>query len=248
MSTKPLGRSLAVALAVIAAIAIPAFTMSQDIGLSQAEFAGLGDQTLRAAPYAFSIWGVIYLGLIANGLYQLLAARESATLAALAWPSEVAILGCGVWILASAFNAQWASVAIIVTSATALIVGLDRARRDEPAPSKTDRLLIAWPMTLLAGWLTIASGLNLFTVLTAQGLIQPQLMWSVGAVSAVVLVAAAVGWRLRSMVYLVPVVWGLVGVYVAEQADKPTVAALAAGGALALALEAILLTRARRTA
>ena len=238
MSGKPLGRSLAVLLAVVAAIAIPAIQMTQHIGLSAAEFAGQGDQTLRVAGYAFSIWGLIYFGLTAYALYQLTYARETPTLRAVAWPSGVAIAGCGAWILASAFNQQWLSVAIIVISAATMVAGLSRARADAPAPAFRDKLLIVWPLSLLAGWLTIASAVNILTVLTAQGIIGSDPTWAVIGIAAVLLVGGFVGWTLRSRFYLAPIIWGLMGVYVAEQTGKPTAAWLAAGAALLLALEA----------
>ncbi|MBR7619477.1 hypothetical protein JKL49_08765 [Phenylobacterium sp. 20VBR1] len=245
MTTRPLGRSLAVVLAVVAAIAIPAIQMTQHIGLSAAEFSGQGDQTLRAAGYAFSIWGLIYFGLAAYAIYQLTVAPETPTLGAVAWPSVVTIAGCGAWILASAFNQQWLSVAIIVISAATMVAGLMRARADAPTPAFRDRLLIVWPLSLLAGWLTIASAINILTVLTAQGVIGPDLPWALIGVAAVLLVGGFVGWRLASAVYLVPIIWGLAGVYVAEQADKPSAAWLAAGAALLLAVEALRLARRR---
>lgn len=242
MSRKPLGRSLAVLLAVVVAIAIPALQATQDFGMTAQAFASQGDQTLRAAGYAFSIWGVIYFGLAAYAVYQLTLAPETPTLRAAAWPSVVAIAGCGAWILASAFNQQWLSVAIILVSAGAMISGLMRARA-EAAPALRDKLLIVWPLSLLAGWLTIASAINILTVLTAQGLISPDLTWAVLGIAAVLIVGGVVGWRLRSPVYLAPIAWGLVGVYVAEQADKPTAAWLAAGAALVLVAEAAAMLR-----
>ena len=245
MSTRPLGRSLAVVLAVVAAIAIPAIQMTQNIGLSAAEFSGQGDQTLRAASYAFSIWGLIYLGLAAYAVYQLTVALETPTLRAIGWPSALAVAGCGAWILASAFNQQWLSVAIIVVSAATMVAGLMRAHAEAPSPAFRDRLLIVWPLGLLAGWLTIASAINILTVLTAQGIIGPDLTWAVIGVAAVLLVGGFVGWRLGSAAYLVSIIWGLAGVYVAEQADKPIAAWLAAGAALLLAMEALVLARRR---
>ena len=243
MSARPLVRSLAVLAAVIAAIAIPAIQMTQNIGLTAAEFSGQGDQTLRVAGYAFSIWGLIYFGLAAYAIYQLTVARETPTLRAVAWPSVVAIAGCGAWILASAFNQQWLSIAIIVTSAGAMVAGLRRARADAPSPAFRDKLLIVWPLSLLAGWLTIASAVNILTVLTAQGIIGPDLPWAAIGIAAVLLVGGAVGWALRAPLYLAPIIWGLAGVYVAEQADQPTAAWLAAAAALLLALEAAAILR-----
>ncbi|MBP7649994.1 MAG: hypothetical protein KA085_07655 [Phenylobacterium sp.] len=245
MSARPLGRSLAVLAAVISAIAIPAIQMTQNIGLTAAEFSSQGDQTLRVAGYAFSIWGLIYFGLTAYAIYQLTMARETPTLRAVAWPSVVAITGCGAWILASAFNQQALTVAIIVASAAVMVAGLRRARAEE-APAFRDKLLIVWPLSLLAGWLTIASAVNILTVLTAQGIIGPDLTWAVIGIAAVLLVGGAVGWALGSPFYLAPIIWGLGGVYVAQQADKPTAAWLAAAAALLLAVEAAATLRKRR--
>lgn len=245
MTERPLGRSLAVLLGVVAAIAIPALQATQDFGMTAQEFSSQGDQTLRAAGYAFSIWGLIYFGMVAYAIYQLTLAPETPTLRAVAWPSVVAISGCGAWILASAFNQQWLSVAIILVSAGAMISGLMRARAAE-APAFREKLLIVWPLSLLAGWLTIASAINILTVLTAQGIIGPDLSWAVIGITVVLTVGGFVGWRLRSPVYLAPIAWGLIGVYVAEQADKPVAAWLAAGAALVLVAEALAMLRKRR--
>jgi len=75
--------------------------------------------------------------------------------------------------------------------------------------------------------------------------IGPDLTWAVLGIAAVLLTGAAVGWRLASPVYLAPIIWGLAAVYVAEQADKPNAAWLAAGAAVLLAVEALILLRRR---
>lgn len=41
------------------------------LGLTPAEFASTGASTVRAASYAFAIWGLIYTGLLVYGVYQL---------------------------------------------------------------------------------------------------------------------------------------------------------------------------------
>lgn len=65
-------RRFAVIGAVVAAVLTPLIQSLFDLGLSQGEFASAGDGTLRAARYAFSIWSVIYLWLIAYAAYQAL--------------------------------------------------------------------------------------------------------------------------------------------------------------------------------
>lgn len=219
-------RRLLIPLSVMFAIAVPALQAGLDLGLSAKAFAGQGDSTLRAAGYAFSIWSVIYAGLIAYAVWQALPRNaDDPLLARIAWPSMVAISGCGLWIIASSANWQWASVAIIVASAATLTVGLVRL-----APERgrlLERAVVWWPLSLLAGWLTIASAINVLTVLTAQGLLSGGSAEIAGYVGvAVVLgVGLLVLSAARLPVYAVPIVWGLVGVWVAEKAAKPDLAA-----------------------
>lgn len=234
-------RQLAVLLATAFAILTPAAQAIWDIGLSAAEFSQSGNTTLRAAGYAFSIWSLIYLGLAAYATWQALPRnREDVRLAQLAWPSVVAITGCGLWIWASAADARWLTVAIIVVSAATLVAALVRT-----APQRqgglSEALLVFWPLGLLAGWLTIASAINILTVLTAEGLIAPSgaTTWAVAGVLAVVAVCLGALWASRLAIYAVPIAWGLAAVFVAERQDQPGVAALAAAMAALLALAAL---------
>jgi len=232
-----LGRRIAVPLAVVFALAAPAVQALQDVGLSAAEFSQPGASTLRAAGYAFSIWSVIYAGLVAYAVFQ--AAPGNAARPALrrvGWPSVLAIAGCGAWICASALNARWATVAIIVASAVALTVSLCRAARAGGPVDLRERLFVWWPLNLLAGWLTIASALNILTVLTAEGLLSGVAKAAAFIGVAAVLIVALAVLRIRHMaVFGVPIAWGLAAVWAAERHDKGDVAALAMAAAVLVA-------------
>ncbi len=222
--TPPLRKFLVIA-SVVFAIAVPVLQIGLDLGLSAKEFAGDGNSTLRAAGYAFSIWSVIYAGLIAYAVWQALPRNAGDPLVAqIAWPSIVAISGCGLWIIASSADWKWASVAIIVLSAATLTLALIRL-----VPVRTDlnaRVFVWWPLSLLAGWLTIASAINILTVLTATGLIGGTSAVIAGyvGVGAVVVVALLVLHAARLSVYAIPIAWGLVAVWVAEKTDKSDLA------------------------
>lgn len=222
-------RHLAVIAATAFAIATPAGQAALGVGLSQRDFAADGNSTLRAAGYAFSIWGLIYAGLVAHAIWQALPAnRDNAFARATGWPAAFAVAGCGGWIIAAAADAKWASMAIIVASAFALTLALLRA----PMPGRRDwapRLLALWPLGLLAGWLTIASALNILTVLTAKGLIEPQAasVWAFSGIALVALLAFAVLQADRITAYGVPIAWGLVAVWAAEQTQRSAVAVTA---------------------
>lgn len=213
---SPTPRRTAVVAAVVFAIACPAIQAVSGWGLSAAEFSAQGDRTLRAAGYAFSIWSLIYLGLIAYAVWQVLPRnRDSQVLDAIALPAAGALVGIGAWIWASAAGLQLWTVAIIVASAAAAIVAILRGRN----AAGPDRWLAIAPLGALAGWLTVASAINLLTSLTAVGLIREDqaIMAGVAGVVAVVGIAVAVLVRTRAAVYGLPVAWGLVAVFVAER-------------------------------
>lgn len=231
-------RKLAVILAVAFALGAPAHQGLTGWGLSAGEFASDGNTTLRAAGYAFSIWGLIYAGLVGYAIYQALPRNDAnPRLAALGWPAAVAIAGCGAWIVASALDLKWLTVLIIGAAAATLTSALWRQARVADVATVGERVLAWWPLGLLAGWLTIASAINLLTVLTAQGLIGPGNALP-AALVGIVAVSAVAAWMLRAtrlVAYAAPVAWGLVAVWVAERADKPLVGGAALVAAILVA-------------
>ncbi len=245
--TRALPRLLVIA-AVAFALLAPASQALTGWGLTASEFSESGNDTLRAAGYAFSIWSLLYLGMAAYALYQALPASDASPVRdPLARPSILAITGCGAWICASGLDWRWTTVAIIVASAAVLIDGLLKVVPQARAASLRDRLLILWPLAALAGWLTVASAVNILTVLTAEGFIGPRTALTAGLIGiAVVLGVAVLVLRASRMpVYGLPIAWGLVAVWVAERGDNP-VAAFAALGAAILVLVTAGLTARRR--
>jgi hypothetical protein len=186
--------------------------VAYQFGMSAAEFSYQGNGTLRVEGFAFAIWGLLYLGMIIYALYQALpVTRASETLAIYAWPSFVAISGCGLWILMAALNQIWMTVVVISVSAAALILALLQA---QGGGTLRDRLLIALP---------IASIVNVVTVLTIERIITPDIATMSGlvAVGGATLLAATVALSGRSTFYLLPIIWGLYGVRVAEGTRQP---------------------------
>jgi hypothetical protein len=240
-------RRLVVLAAAVFAVVVPVVQNLGGLGLSQAEFAADGNQTLQVAGYAFSIWGLIYLGLLTYaGRQALPQTGESVLINRMGWPSAVALFGIGMWIIAAALNLKAASVVIIFASLLALLVPLlavARTLRSTPLTSR-DRWFLIWPLAALAGWLTIASPLNLITTATAFDALPAVLSptgWAIAAVAAVVLVGATVTASLRTLAYPLPIAWGLVGAFVAEQERNPVLGFTALGAAFLLVVAAVIL-------
>jgi len=240
-------RRLIVLAAAVFAVVVPLVQGLAGLGLSQAEFAADGNQTLRVAGYAFSIWSLIYLAVLAYAVRQVLPQTgESEMINRLGWPSAVAFFGIGLWIIVAALNLKAASVAVIFAALLALLVPLLISARLARSLGRTerDRLLVLWPLAALAGWLTVAAPLNLITVATAFEALPNALSptgWAIAAIVATTVLALGVTAALRTLAYPLPPAWGLLGAFVAEQAEKPAVAFTALAGALVLLIGGVLL-------
>lgn len=241
----PATRRILVLLATVFAIFSGYAQMALDIGQTPEEFSADSDATLKVVGWAFSIWGLIYAWLMVHAVYQVWPkTRESSALHRLGWPSVAAILGIGLWIYASAFDWEMMTIVLIVGSALALIIPLaaDRSTYDET--STRERFLVFWPLGLLAGWLTIASAVNIVTVLTGNGDLPAFLSptgWGVATVLIVAAIALAVTARTRLLAYPIPIVWGLIGVFAAEQERNGALAFTAVACAIGLAVLAVIL-------
>jgi len=232
-------------LILIAALAAPLAGYAQvalGIGQSPAEFAADSDATLKIASWAFSIWGLIYLGLLVYAVYQLRA--TSCFLSRMALPSLVALAGITAWIFAAAWDAEWATIVLICGSALALLTGFWSAAPDLAAAPARERWLAVWPLGLLAGWLTFASAGNVLTILTGNGQLPdalPPTGWAVAAIAVVAGVVVLMLRRTRLPALAIPPAWGLVGATAAEWTRNPSLAWLAAGFALLLLAAAFVL-------
>jgi hypothetical protein len=257
-NSSQMARRLIVLAAVIFAVVIGQAQVLLEWGQSPAEFSADSDSTLRVAGYAFAIWGVIYLWLVVYAVRQALPGTgETLLINRLGWPSVGALLGIGWWVVAAAFDQEMATIVLIFGSLGVILIPLlanAAAIRALPRGDR-DRWMTVWPLAMLAGWLTIASPVNLITVATGNGWLPEALSptaWAILAIAVVAVVALGVTQRLRTFAYGLPIAWGLLGAFVAEQTRNPTLAYAALTAAAIVLLGVIVLTfrlgsRAKRT-
>jgi hypothetical protein len=187
------------------------------------------DPAVQPAGYAFSIWGPIYLWLLVGLGFGLWKRRDDAQ-----WHDMrlalIPSLGVGaVWLGVAVASPVWASVLIWIMLVCALLA-LFRAPLH-------DSWFAALPVGLYAGWLTAASCVSLGLLGAGYGFLSGTAAAIAALLLALVIASAVQNQLMRTPSYGLAVVWALVAVVVENlgQANM-TVAALAAGGAVALLL------------
>lgn len=197
---------------------------------------------LAPAGPAFSIWSVIYLGLIGYAIWQTLPRqRASARQRRLGWPIALTMTLNGLWLVAARFGTLVLTVVVIALLVAALaytfrIAVLTRERRD----GALDAVLIDGVTGLHLGWVTLATVANVAAWLTT---VVPS-SWQGGAdaIGVAVLVVVALiglavdwrsGWRLAPALALA---WGLVWLAVSRGTGEPQSSAIATTAAVVAAV------------
>ena len=187
------------------------------------------DPPIQPAGYAFSIWGIIYLWLVASALFGAFRrAEDPAWHAARPWLIVSLAIGTA-WLSIANTSALWATVTIFMMLASALM-----ALARSPV---SDRLLLRAPLGLYAGWLSAASFVSLGVYLAGNGVITDGYGWTLILIPVAAALAVAVQFRqLKAPEYGVAVTWALIGIVVANQGQIAWLAGVAAALIAVLAI------------
>ncbi|WP_411719895.1 tryptophan-rich sensory protein [Mycetocola sp.] len=166
-------RQIVVVVSAILAIA-GAFIGSGAAGgtpIAEASGGALSADATPVAPAgpAFAIWSVIYAGLIAYAIWQLLPAQSrDGRHRRLGYPIALSLVLNAAWILSVQFDLLWASVPIIVLLLIVLIWAFRLTLASRPS-NLVDAIVTDGTIGLYLGWVTIATVANTAAVLTAIG-------------------------------------------------------------------------------
>ncbi len=183
---------------------------------------------LAPAGPAFSIWSVIYLGLIAYAVWQALPRqRASERQRRMGWPIAVTMVLNGLWLVAARFGTLFLTVVVIVL----LLIALGWAFRTavltrDPRGGAVDSVLIDGVTGLHLGWVTLATVANTAAWLTT--IVPPAWENAASAIGVAVLVVVALiglaiawrsDWRVAPALALA---WGLSWLAVERLTGSPT--------------------------
>jgi len=203
------------------------------------------------ASYAFSIWGLIFLGLVVNAGYQLWLAfsaraeqadsesaigRHRATYFARLGPWLIATnLANGLWVVL--WLSEQTAASVIVLSAMFVFLNMAMRRLDMEtwdAPLEVIAL-VWWPIVTYAGWVTVAVLANLSAFLAKHGVVRGDSVgWAIAMISVATVVNLALVWRRNLREHALVAIWALVAVAVRNAEGASSVRWSALGAAMLL--------------
>ena len=178
------------------------------------------DPPVQPAGFAFAIWGVIYLWLIAGAGFGLLKRGTDPAWDAMRLPLALSLAVGAIWLPVAVLSPVWATILIWAMLVPAL-VALFRAPTD-------DIWAAALPVGLYAGWLSAASCVAIGLLLGGYGYLSED-----AAALVMISVAAALAFAIQSRLgrtptYGLAVIWALVAIVVQNGVFNPAGMAAAA--------------------
>jgi hypothetical protein len=182
------------------------------------------------AGYVFSIWGLIYLGLIAYAIYQVLPSqRENPRLIRVGYLVPLSCLANIAWIFLWHYELfPWSLLAMFALLASLIAIYL-RLGVGRSQVTTMERWAAGVTFSVYLGWITVATIANVTSVLdyinwTGWG-IGPEI-WTIIMLVAALAIASAISLTRGDIAYMLVIVWAFVGIAV-KFPDVPMVSTTA---------------------
>jgi hypothetical protein len=196
-------------------------------GQNTGEISDRFDVYFTPAGYVFSIWGLIYIGLIAYAIFQALPSqRENSRLRAIGWWVVVGGLANSAWIFLWHYEFfPLTIVAMLILLATLIITYLRLGVNRVKVPTG-EKLAVHLTFSVYLGWITVATVANVTSLLdylkwNGFGISEVAWMWII--LAAVLVIAVLMNFTRRDIGYALVILWALAGIGL-KQAAVPGVA------------------------
>ena len=198
------------------------------------------------ASYAFAIWGLIFIALIAYGIYQVKMAFFSEKPSEFIeetgyWLIIANLLNC-IWVFVFAFEYTGLSVIVmlgILFSLIKIILNMDMEKK--PVSSAT--YIFGWlPIGIYSGWIAVATIANISAYLAKlnwDGGILSEANWTITMIVIATMVYLLMIYKRNMLEFAAVGIWALLAIYVRHKNEYENIADLALAGA-AIILIAIL--------
>lgn len=168
------------------------------------------------ANYAFAIWGLIYLGLFAFGIYQALPSqRHEPDLSKTGYLLVIACVAQSIWVylfLSRLFALSVIAMLLILLPLIGVYVQLEIGNKRVP---RLKKWCIHFPISIYLGWISVATIVNVACTLYFQGWngwgISP-VIWTLIMLLIATAVAAVIVIQRRDIAYTGVIFWALIAI------------------------------------
>jgi len=185
-------------------------------GRTAKEFSDANNSLLVPYGIAFSIWLPIFVGCIGYAVLQgLKSNRNRAIFRRTGWWTGAGFLSVCIWALFSGWGspmlARWGTALIFIPAMLCLVKAMLIFTREKAALDKTERLWVWLPISLIAGWTSIAIFLNWTPIVigsfgtSVQPIIPNVLMLCIALIWAIFVTRRSGA----NIAYVFPIAWGL---------------------------------------
>jgi hypothetical protein len=235
-------RQVVVVIAVLATLVMNGLANALPLnGLTTGEVSARFQVYFVPAGYVFSIWGLIYVGLVLYAVYQALPAqRDNPRLRATGYLFALSCLANITWLFLWHFEFFLLTLVAMVALLLLLIAIYLRLGIGRAAVPVAERWLVQLPFSIYLGWISVATIANVSSVLDYLNWggwgISPEIWTMIMLLTGVVLVFAMVLTR-GDLAYGLVLIWAFAGIAV-KHSGTPIVANATwiAGGLVVLAL------------
>lgn len=194
---------------------------------------------ITPAGYAFAIWSLIYLGLIAFSIYQALPKNSERFIKLRSLYIQSCVANCA-WIYLWHYEQILGSLVVIfLLLATLVFINLNLLK--DSSNSAAELWLVRVPFNIYFGWVTVATILNFTIALVSLGVTAPSVTTTILACLLLV-VATAFGVVMRIVFsnsgYPLAVAWALTAIAV-KQSGQTAIVTVAAFCVIILLLSAL---------
>jgi hypothetical protein len=245
-SDPELTRQLVTAIAIIASIVVN--TISNIFPLNGVNVGTLSNTLLAPvqitpANYAFAIWGVVYLGLMAFGIYQFQSTeRHNPRLERSGYLLTIACVAQCAWIYLFLARLFPLSIVAMLGILLPLIVMYQCLGIGQQNVSKQEQWFLKIPISIYLGWISVATVVNVASSLYVSewdGWGIAPTAWTVLMMLVSGALATYIFIERHDTAYVLVIVWALLGIAI-RQIGTPPIAV--AGGVIAIGLLLLLAT------
>lgn len=182
------------------------------------------------ASYAFSIWGIIYLGLLAFVIYAIAIRnkeKENEMIGQIGWWFIISCLANALWIVCFLSDSIGLSVLVMIILLFSLVKIILNTQMELTDPPLKKVALLWWPFAIYSGWVSVALIADIAVWLTKiqwNGWGISEMNWTVIMIVIAGILNILITWKRNMREFTLSGCWALIAIGVANQPEHHSLA------------------------